>query len=88
MSEERDDLRSAGALISHIKQEDTLRFCTLECLEIFTLHRRSAFDLQEWYLFGGECFVNFLHQVRELDENQDSFLRRDALAVDKQVNTS
>ena len=72
---EQSHVRSARALISHIQEKDSCRIGALERLQILALYRRGTLDLEEFNLLSGESLVDLLHQIGELNEDQDTFFR-------------
>lgn len=72
----RSQIGTTGTLIHDVEQEDSLLAVILELLQILGLLYRGAPNLQELDFVGCQGLGDFLHEVRELYEDEDTLIFR------------
>ena len=68
------EIRSARTFIRHIQKQNSFFRVILELLEVLGLLRCAALDFKELDLVRSEGLRNFLHEVRELYEDENTLM--------------
>lgn len=71
---------AAGAFVCNVEQQNAFDGVVLELLQVLRLLRRAAFDLKILNAVGSKCLSDFLHEIRELDKDEDPLLLWNAIS--------